>query len=584
MDTIKSFKGYGKVDPLEEQAFKRKTRKRLIIVAVSLVVLAVLIVGVVVGTLVHKNNKGGSGGADATPSPIPTSPAQSLKAICSVTNYPGSCYASISELKTSNTSDPEKLFRLSLQVALNALQKVSTLLPEKWSNSTKDPGVKKALGVCQTVFDDAIDMLNDSISAMNAKDGERLLTVTKINDLKTWLSTTLTDQDTCLDALEEVNATIIEDVKDLMNNSTEFASNSLAIVSKILGILGDFKIPVHRRLLGTVGGSGSKFPEWVRAADRKLLQQNSNPKPNVVVAKDGSGDVTTIREAIAKVPKKSATRFIIYAKAGEYLEQLILDKSFWNLMIYGDGKGKTIISFDDNFIDGTRTFDTATFAIAGRNFIAKDITFKNTAGASKHQAVAVRSGSDRSVFYRCSFDGFQDTLYAHSNRQFYRECDISGTIDFIFGNAAVVFQNCNIQPRQPMPNQFVTITAQGKKDPNQNTGISIQNCAMSPLDNLTAPTYLGRPWKNFSTTVIMNSQIGGFLAPKGWIEWTPNVEPPNTIFYAEYQNTGPGASVDQRIKWAGYKPTISPNQASQYTVQSFIQGDVWLPETQVTFT
>lgn len=358
MDTIKSFKGYGKVDPLEEQAFKRKTRKRLIIVAVSLVVLAALIVGVVVGTVVHKNNKGGSGAVDYAP-PSTTSPAQSLKAICSVTNYPGSCYASISQLKSSNTSDPEKLFRLSLQVALDALQKVSTELPEKWSNSTKDPGVKKALGVCQTVFDDAIDTLNDSISTMNAKEGERLLTVTKINDLKTWLSTTLTDQDTCLDALEESNATIIQDVKDLMNNSTEYASNSLAIVSKILGILGHFKIPVHRKLLGTVGGSS--FPVWVRAADRKLLQQNSNPKPDVVVAKDGTGDVTTIGEAIAKVPKKSATRFIIYIKAGEYQEQLILDKSFWNLMIYGDGKEKTIISFDDNFIDGTRTFDTATF-------------------------------------------------------------------------------------------------------------------------------------------------------------------------------------------------------------------------------
>lgn len=198
--------------------------------------------------------------------------------------------------------------------------------------------------------------------------------------------------------------------------------------------------------------------------------------------------------------------------------------------------------------------------------------------------MAVRSGSDRSVFYRCSFDGFQDTLYAHSNRQFYRECDITGTIDFIFGNAAVVFQNCNILPRQPMPNQFVTITAQGKKDPNQNTGISIQNCVMSPLDNLTAHTYLGRPWKSFSTTVIMNSQIGAFLSPKGWIEWTPNVEPPSSIFYAEYQNMGPGSSLDQRVNWAGFKPTISSDQASQYTVQSFIQGDVWLPETQVTFT
>lgn len=218
-------------------------------------------------------------------------------------------------------------------------------------------------------------------------------------------------------------------------------------------------------------------------------------------------------------------------------------------------------------------------------FIAKDIKFVNTAGASKHQAVALRSGSDRSVFYRCSFVGYQDTLYAHSNRQFYRECDITGTIDFIFGNAAVVFQNCRIMPRQPMSNQFNTITAQGKKDPNQNTGIVIQGSTITtlPNDNLTAPTYLGRPWKDFSTTVIMKTEIGSFLNSVGWISWVFNVEPPSTIFYAEYQNTGPGAGVSQRVKWAGYKPTISDEEALKFTVDSFIQGPEWLPSASVQF-
>ena len=219
----------------------------------------------------------------------------------------------------------------------------------------------------------------------------------------------------------------------------------------------------------------------------------------------------------------------------------------------------------------------------GKGFIAKDIGFENTAGASKHQAVALRSGSDRSVFYKCSFDGYQDTLYAHSNRQFYRDCDITGTIDFIFGNAAAVFQNCNIKPRQPLSNQFNTITAQGKKDPNQNTGISIQNCEFSAFDNLTAPTFLGRPWKEYSTTVIMQSTIGSFLNPLGWKEWVPNVEPASTIFYAEYQNKGPGSDVAQRVKWAGYRPSITETDAGKFTVQSFIQGGDWLPEAKVDF-
>lgn len=222
-------------------------------------------------------------------------------------------------------------------------------------------------------------------------------------------------------------------------------------------------------------------------------------------------------------------------------------------------------------------------AAVGRGFIARDIAFKNTAGAAKHQAVALRSGSDMSVFYRCLMDGFQDTLYAHSNRQFYRDCDITGTIDFIFGNAAVVFQNCNIQPRRPLPNQFITITAQGKTDVNQNTGISIQKCVMSPLDSLTADSYLGRPWKNYSTTVIMQTNIGSFLDPTGWTPWISNVDPPNTISYAEYQNTGPGSSVVKRVTWAGYKPSMTAAQASKFTVQSFIDGPNWLPLTDVAF-
>lgn len=103
-----------------------------------------------------------------------------------------------------------------------------------------------------------------------------------------------------------------------------------------------------------------------------------------------------------------------------------------------------------------------------------NITFRNTAEGIKHQAVAVRNGADMSTFYSCSFEGYQDTLYVHSQRQYYTECDIYGTVDFIFGNAAAVFQNCNIYPRLPSVNQFNAITAQGRIDPNQNTGISIQ--------------------------------------------------------------------------------------------------------------
>ncbi|KAJ4827605.1 hypothetical protein Tsubulata_026412, partial [Turnera subulata] len=583
MESINSFKGYGKVDEVEQQAFQKKSRRRMIILIVSSIVLVAVIIGAVVGVVAHKRSN------DSSPDSAPQTeltPASSLKAVCSVTQYPNSCFSSISSLETANTSDPEVLFRLSLQVAMNELSKLKTY-PDSLIPMIDEPQLKAAVNVCSTIFDDAVDRVNDSLSSIVSGEagGKLNISQAKIDDLKAWLSTALTDQETCIDALQELNTTdhandlILEDMKAKMENSTEFVSNSLAIVSKIISLLSDqFSAgPGNRKLLGLQGSSShSGFPDWVSPGDRRLLQE-ANPTPDVVVAKDGTGKYKTIREAVGEIPKKGKTRFVIYVKEGTYEENVILDKSKWNVMIYGDGKTKTIISGNLNFVDGTPTFSTATFAVAGKGFFARDIKFINTAGPEKHQAVAFRSGSDLSVYYRCAFDAYQDTLYAHSNRQFYRECDITGTIDFIFGNAAVVFQYCNIQPRQPMSNQFNTITAQGKKDPNQNTGISIQKCTLTAAANLTAPTYLGRPWKQYSTTVIMQSTIGPFLKPQGWMSWVSGVDPPASIFYAEYQNTGPGADVAQRVKWAGYKPTLTADEAGKFT------GAEWLPATAVKF-
>ncbi|GMI73006.1 pectin methylesterase 1 [Hibiscus trionum] len=583
MDSVNSFKGYGKVDEVQQQAFKRKTRRRLITLVIFILLLLAIIIGAVVGIFMHRKR------SNSSPNTVPTpelTPATSLKTVCSVTQYPSSCFSSISSLASSNTTDPELLFKLSLKVAMDELSRLSKY-PAELKAETNDTQLKSALQVCETMFGDALDRLNDSATSLEVGEGENLLSDSKIGDLKTWLSSAITDHETCLDALEELNttahfnATLVEEMKAAMQNSSEYTSNSLAIVARILGLLTDLNIPIHRRLLG-FEESGSEFPAWVSPAERRLLQ-DSKPTPNVVVAQDGSGDVLTIKDAVKLVRKKNESRFVIHVKEGKYVENVILDKHMWNVMIYGDGKTKTLISGSLNFVDGIPTFATATFAVAGKGFIAKDIGFINSAGAAKHQAVALRSGSDRSVFYRCAFDAYQDTLYAHSNRQFYRECDIMGTIDFIFGNAAVVFQSCNILPRQPLPNQFNTITAQGKKDPNQNTGISIQKCSLTAFGNLTARTYLGRPWKEFSTTVIMQSKIGAFLDPVGWKEWVANVDPPSSIFYAEYQNSGPGSSVDKRVKWAGYRSTLSDIDAGKFTVETFIQGHDWLPDATVSY-
>jgi len=226
--------------------------------------------------------------------------------------------------------------------------------------------------------------------------------------------------------------------------------------------------------------------------------------------------------------------------------------------------------------------------VVAQGFVAAGITFRNTAGAIKNQAVAVRNGADLSTFYSCSFEAYQDTLYTHSLRQFYRECDIYGTVDFIFGNAAVVFQNCNIYPRMPMRGQFIAITAQGRTDPNQNTGTSIHNCTIRAADDLASSntsvsTYLGRPWKDYSRTVYMQSLMGSLINPAGWHEWSGNLSL-STLYYAEYNNTGPGSGTSGRVTWPGYHVINAIVNATVFTVSNFLLGDDWLPQTGVPYT
>lgn len=227
-----------------------------------------------------------------------------------------------------------------------------------------------------------------------------------------------------------------------------------------------------------------------------------------------------------------------------------------------------------------------TAAVQADHFTAVNMGFENSAGAEKHQAVALRVSGDMAVFYNCQMDGYQDTLYAHTYRQFYRDCVISGTIDFIFGDSAANFQNCKLVVRKPMENQQCIVTAQGRKDIRQPTAIVVQNCSLV-ADPAYFPvrgklkSFLGRPWKEYSRTVIMESFIDDLIAPEGWLAWDKEFAV-KTLFYTEFNNRGPGSSKLQRLKWDGVKE-LPEKRVKRFTVDKFVKGKKWISPTAVPF-
>ncbi|XP_016186103.1 pectinesterase 2 [Arachis ipaensis] len=487
-----------------------------------------------------------------------------VKHWCSQTPNPQPCEYFLSNYPNHQTkpiNQKSDFLRISLQLAQER-----ALLGHA---NTVSLGSKCRNQLERVAWNDCVELYQQTIQKLN----KTLDPNTKCSqvDAQTWLSTALTNLETCKAGFYELG--VQDYVLPLMsNNVTKLLSNTLALNNN-----GEsHQEPSYK----------DGFPTWVKPGDRKLLQASSPAsRANVVVAKDGSGKYTTVNAAINAAPKNSNGRYVIYVKGGIYNEQVEIKTK--NIMLVGDGIGKTIITGSKSVGGGTTTFRSATVAVVGDGFIAQDITFRNTAGAKNHQAVALRSGSDLSVFYRCSFEGYQDTLYVHSERQFYKNCNIYGTVDFIFGNAAVVFQNCNIFARNP-PNKVNTITAQGRTDPNQNTGISIHDCRVTAASDLkpvqsSVRTYLGRPWKEYSRTVFMKSFLDGLVQPAGWMEWSGNFAL-NTLYYGEYMNTGPGSSTSNRVKWRGYRVIKTAAEASKFTVGNFIAGNSWLPATKVPFT
>ncbi|CAH2057666.1 unnamed protein product [Thlaspi arvense] len=493
--------------------------------------------------------------------------------------------------------------RFSLRRSLSRATRFMSLIDNELNRKGKvaAKSTVRALEDCKFLASLTNDFL---LSSSRTVDATKTLSVSRADDVHTFLSAAITNEQTCLEGLK---STVSENgLSGDLFNDTKLYGVSLALFSKGWVPRRNRSRPIwqpqarfkkffgfrNRRLPLNMTKRARAVYNTVTGSGRKLLQAEADAvqvSDIVTVNQDGTGNFTTINAAVAAAPNKtdgSNGYFLIYVTAGLYEEYVEVPKNKRYVMMIGDGINQTVITGNRSVVDGWTTFNSATFILSGTNFIGVNITIRNTAGPTKGQAVALRSGGDFSVFYSCSFEAYQDTLYTHSLRQFYRECDVYGTVDFIFGNAAVVLQNCNLYPRQPRKGQSNEVTAQGRTDPNQNTGTAIHGCTIRPADDLatsnyTVKTYLGRPWKEYSRTVVMQTYIDAFLEPTGWNAWSGDFAL-STLYYAEFNNTGPGSNTTNRVTWPGYH-VINASDASNFTVTNFLVGEGWIGQTGVPF-
>jgi pectinesterase len=292
------------------------------------------------------------------------------------------------------------------------------------------------------------------------------------------------------------------------------------------------------------------------------------------VAKDGSGDFFTVQEAVNAVPDYRKNRTTIRVRKGVYEEKLMIASGKQNITLVGDEgaviRGNDYASKRNAFGEEMGTSGSSSCYIYGNDFCAENITFENQAGPVG-QAVAVLVDGDRCVFKHCRFLGNQDTLYTfgktHGTRQYYEDCYIEGTTDFIFGWAVAVFNACEIHSKA---NSYITAASTPQE---QKYGYLFYRCRIT-ADEAVGKCYLGRPWRPAAKVIFYECELGRHILPVGWHNWG-KVEAESQSFFAEYHCTGVGADTKKRVSWAHL---LSDDQAKEYAVQKFLEGnDGWNP-------
>lgn len=287
----------------------------------------------------------------------------------------------------------------------------------------------------------------------------------------------------------------------------------------------------------------------------KEVIENSNSKNasktlvnyNIIVAKDGTGNYSTVQQAFNAVPNNSSSRTVIYIKNGTYKEVLTLESSKKNVTIIGQSTTGVKLTYDNysskiNPATGNTygTSGSASTFIKAEGFYAQNIVFENSSGPVG-QALAINITGDKSVFNSCRFLGRQDTWYAGNVRSYLKNCYIEGTTDFIFGAATAFFDGCSIYTYGG-----TAITA-ASTESYVTYGFVFNNCTITGASGVS--TLLGRTWRPYAATAFVNSSLSSNISAAGWSNWG-NSANNATARYREYGNTGAGASTSGRVSWS----------------------------------
>lgn len=297
------------------------------------------------------------------------------------------------------------------------------------------------------------------------------------------------------------------------------------------------------------------------------LAADAQPAKRIVVSQDGTGDYRTVQDAFNAIPLNNKKLLEIFIKKGVYKEKLHLDSTKNAVVIIGEDPVQTVLTYDDHTgtiaPDGTaiNTMTSQTLYIKADDVKVQNITIENTAGFNAGQAVAVRVQGDRVFFLNCRILGFQDTLFTsgENSRQYYKNCFIQGSTDFIFGSSTALFDDCILRSKK---NSHVTAASTPK---DHEFGYVFRNCRLVADTGLNKVS-LGRPWRPYASVTYITCKIDGHIFPEGWDNWK-NPENEKTVRYAEYKNTGPGADTSARVKWSHQ---LTDEEVKQYTTRNIL--------------